>query len=196
MPVLRVESAERSVQFYCGRLGFRQDWWHQAGPEEPATVSVSRGGASLILTERSDLGIGSQMLLWTIELGTLFVEWGALADVVLEHGPTAMPWGLTEMTLRDPDGNAHPGGAADGVSDMITFESDPIRLSHVGALPASCSPCRRRPPARSPVAAQAPAARPTSRVGPDLQRQGPHRLGEGRQGTVDRRGRRHPTASA
>ena len=30
MPVLRVDDAERSVRFYCGRLGFHQDWWHQA----------------------------------------------------------------------------------------------------------------------------------------------------------------------
>ena len=26
IPVVRVASAERSVQFYCGRLGFAQDW--------------------------------------------------------------------------------------------------------------------------------------------------------------------------
>ena len=105
MPVVRVASAERGVQFYCGRLGFAQDWWHQATPDAPATVSVSRGGASVILTERGDLGPESQLILWTIEIGTLFLEWGQLEDVVLEHGPMAMPWGLTEMTLRDPDGN-------------------------------------------------------------------------------------------
>ena len=105
IPVLRVEDAERSVRFYCGRLGFRQDWWHQAGPEEPATVSVSRGGASVILTERTDVGRDGQLWVWTIELATLFVEWGGHEDVVLEHGPTAMPWGLTEIAFRDPDGN-------------------------------------------------------------------------------------------
>jgi catechol 2,3-dioxygenase-like lactoylglutathione lyase family enzyme len=105
MPVLRVEDAGRSVRFYCGRLGFRQDWWHQAGPEEPATVSVSRGGAGLILTERTDLGREGQVCVWTIELATLFAEWGNLEDVALEHGPTPMPWGFTEMAFRDPDGN-------------------------------------------------------------------------------------------
>ena len=103
--VLRVADAERSVGFYCGRLGFRQDWWHQAGPEEPATVSVSRGGASLHLTERTDVGPGGQVCVWTIELATLFTEWGSHEDVVLEHGPTPMPWGLTEIAFRDPDGN-------------------------------------------------------------------------------------------
>jgi len=105
IPVIRAASAERSVQFYCGRLGFRQDWWHQAGPDEPATVSVTRGGASVIITERSDLGRESQLCLWTTEIATLFVEWGALEDVVLEHGPAEMPWGFTEMAFRDPDGN-------------------------------------------------------------------------------------------
>ena len=43
--------------------------------------------------------------MWTIELATLFADWGSLEDVVLEHGPTPMPWGLTEMAFRDPDGN-------------------------------------------------------------------------------------------
>ena len=105
IPVLRVGDAERSVAFYCGRLGFRQDWWHQAGPDGPATVSVSRGGASLLLTERTDVERGGQVCLWTTEIETLFGEWGALEDVVLEHAPTAMPWGHTEMSLRDPDGN-------------------------------------------------------------------------------------------
>jgi catechol 2,3-dioxygenase-like lactoylglutathione lyase family enzyme len=105
LPVVRVASAERSVQFYCGRLGFTQDWWHQPSPGDPATVSVSRGGASVILTERGDLGLESQLILWTTEIATLFGEWGFLEDVVLEHAPAAMPWGFTEMTLRDPDGN-------------------------------------------------------------------------------------------
>ena len=105
IPVLRVADAERSVRFYCGRLGFRQDWWHQVGPDQPATVSVSRGGASVHLTERTDVGHDGQVCVWTIELATLFVEWGSHEDVVLEHGPTAMPWGLTEIAFRDPDGN-------------------------------------------------------------------------------------------
>jgi catechol 2,3-dioxygenase-like lactoylglutathione lyase family enzyme len=105
IPVLRVADAERSVRFYCGRLGFRQDWWHQAGPEEPATVSVSRGGASLHLTERTDVGPDGQVCVSTIDLSTLVVEWGSREDVVLEHGPTPMPWGFTEIAFRDPDGN-------------------------------------------------------------------------------------------
>jgi len=105
IPVLRVADAERSVRFYCGRLGFRQDHWHQARPDDPATVTVSRGGATLILTERGDLGSGGQVCLWTIELATLFGEWGHLEDVVLEHGPAEMPWGNTEIAFRDPDGN-------------------------------------------------------------------------------------------
>lgn len=105
IPVLRVADAERSVDFYCGRLGFRQDWRHQGGPEEPATVSVSRGGASVILTERTDVGRDGQLCVWTIELATLVAEWGGHEDVVLEHGPAAMPWGLTEFAFRDPDGN-------------------------------------------------------------------------------------------
>jgi catechol 2,3-dioxygenase-like lactoylglutathione lyase family enzyme len=105
MPVLHVDDAERSVRFYCGRLGFRQDAWHQAGPDEPATVTVSRGGATVILTERGDVGREGQICLWTIELATLFLEWGGLEDVVLEHGPADMPWGYTEIAFRDPDGN-------------------------------------------------------------------------------------------
>ena len=81
---------------------------HQARADVPATVSVSRGGASLILTERTDLGREGQVCLWTIDIATLFLEWGGLEDVALEHGPTAMPWGHTEMAFRDPDGGRIP----------------------------------------------------------------------------------------
>jgi catechol 2,3-dioxygenase-like lactoylglutathione lyase family enzyme len=105
IPVLHVDDAERSVGFYCGALGFRQDAWHQAGPDEPATVTVSRGGATIVLTERGDVGRESQVCLWTIELATLFGEWGAADGVALEHGPAEMPWGTTEIAFRDPDGN-------------------------------------------------------------------------------------------
>jgi catechol 2,3-dioxygenase-like lactoylglutathione lyase family enzyme len=104
VPVLRVASAQASVAFYCGTLGFRQDWWHQRSPEQPATVLVSRGGASLQLTERTDVAFGGQVCLGTAELETLFDQWGA-AGVTIELPPSELPWGFIEMHLRDPDGN-------------------------------------------------------------------------------------------
>ena len=156
--MLRVESAARSVRFYCGRLGFRQDWWHQASPEEPATVSVSRGGAGLILTERTNLGAsGSQVCVWTIELATLFAEWGGPEDVALEHGPTAMPWGFTEMAFRDPDGNRIRGRPTHGVPDMnlrpMTLLTRPVAAAALAVLMPACELVPT-------LIAQAPAAEP------------------------------------
>jgi catechol 2,3-dioxygenase-like lactoylglutathione lyase family enzyme len=104
VPVLRVADAQRSVEFYCGQLGFTQDWWHQNGAEQPAMVSISRGGATIHLTERTDVAFGGQVSLGTAEIETLWDQWSA-RGVTLELQPALMPWGFTEMHLRDPDGN-------------------------------------------------------------------------------------------
>jgi len=48
LPVLRVESAARSVRFYCGRLGFRQDWWHQARECLVCTSTCREYGSMLV----------------------------------------------------------------------------------------------------------------------------------------------------
>ncbi len=116
VPVLRVADAQRSVAFYCGQLGFRQDWWHQAEPDAPAFVSVSRGGATVYLVEHGDVPFGGHACLGTLEMDTLFHEFAA-RGVTIELAPTDMPWRLTEMHLRDPDGNlvrvTQPVGCAD-----------------------------------------------------------------------------------
>ena len=157
MPVLRVESAERSVRFYCGRLGFRQDWWHQASPEEPATVSVSRGGAGLILTERTDLGREGQVCVWTIELATLFAEWAtrrtSRSSTARRRCPGVSPRWLSAIRTATASASPNPRGAR---HEPSTEFPSCARPSPPRRSPSSC---RRAISSRRSIA-QAPAAKP------------------------------------
>jgi len=103
-PVLRVADVDRSLEFYCGTLGFGQNWRHEPGEDVPRVAAVSRGGAILYLTEQADAPFGAHACLGTTEIDTLFYEWGG-RGVTIDLAPTDMPWGLCEMHLRDPDGN-------------------------------------------------------------------------------------------
>jgi len=103
-PLLRVADVDRSLEFYCRTLGFGQDWRHDAGEGVPRVASISRGGATLYLTEQVDAPFGGHAYFGTTEIDTLFHEWGG-RGVTIEMEPTDMPWGLCEMHLRDPDGN-------------------------------------------------------------------------------------------
>jgi catechol 2,3-dioxygenase-like lactoylglutathione lyase family enzyme len=103
-PCLRVADADRSLDFYLVQLGFREIWRHQPEPDLPVTVGIVRGGVTLVLTEQPDVPFGVVAYLHTSELDTVFHELAA-RDVTIELAPTAMPWRLREMRLRDPDGN-------------------------------------------------------------------------------------------
>ncbi len=103
-PLLRVADVDRSLEFYCQTLGFGRDWRHDAGEGTPRVAAISRGGATLYLTEQGDPPFGSHAYFGTTEIDTLLHEWGA-RGVTIELAPTDMPWGLCEMHLRDPDGN-------------------------------------------------------------------------------------------
>ncbi|HEX4587916.1 MAG TPA: glyoxalase superfamily protein [Mycobacterium sp.] len=50
-PILRVYDDTRALDFYCGYLGFQQDWEHRFDPHSPAYIQVSRSDAVLHLSE-------------------------------------------------------------------------------------------------------------------------------------------------
>ncbi|QEM83949.2 bleomycin resistance protein [Halomonas binhaiensis] len=104
IPVLQVENAARSCDFYCGRLGFEKDWEHQFEPGMPWFVSVSRGEVTLFLTEHPESAAGALVYLIVEAVDALAQEFQA-NKVMLEQEPVTQPWGMREMQLKDPDGN-------------------------------------------------------------------------------------------
>ena len=104
IPVLQVENAARSCDFYCSSLGFEKDWEHQLEPGLPWFVSVSRGEVTLFLTEHPESAAGALVYLMVEAVDVLAQEFQA-NKVVLEQEPVTQPWGMREMQLKDPDGN-------------------------------------------------------------------------------------------
>lgn len=104
VPVLQISNAQRSCEFYCGKLGFQKDWEHQFEPGFPWFVSVSRGDVTLFLTEHPESAAGALVYLTVDDVDALADEFRA-NHAVLEQGPTSQPWGMRELQLKDPDGN-------------------------------------------------------------------------------------------
>jgi catechol 2,3-dioxygenase-like lactoylglutathione lyase family enzyme len=104
VPVLQISNAERSCEFYCGKLGFRKNWEHQFEPGFPWFVSLSRGPITLFLTEHPESAAGALVYLYVDDVDALAQEFRAHGGVIV-YGPTSQPWGMREIQLHDPDGN-------------------------------------------------------------------------------------------
>nr|WP_300309193.1 VOC family protein [Halomonas sp.] len=104
IPVLQIENAARSCDFYCGMLGFEKNWEHQFEPGMPWFVSVSRGEVTLFLTEHPESAAGALVYLMVADIDALAREL-QVNKVVLEQEPVTQPWGMREMQLKDADGN-------------------------------------------------------------------------------------------
>jgi catechol 2,3-dioxygenase-like lactoylglutathione lyase family enzyme len=104
VPILRVKDARRSIEFYCDRLGFSKDWEHQFAPGLPLFVSVNRGPVTLFLTEHPECSFGGLIYLYTDDVNGLAEEFTA-RGVSLREPPADAPYGVREMSLRDPDEN-------------------------------------------------------------------------------------------
>ncbi len=96
IPILRVASAERAVEWYA-QLGFTKEWEHRFEPGLPAFVSVARGPMRLFLSEHhGDARPDTLLYLRVGDVDAVAAEFG----MAVEEAPWAR-----EVELRDPDGN-------------------------------------------------------------------------------------------
>jgi len=107
---LTVGQVERSVAWYCDALGFVVDRRHE---REGQLVAVSlRAGAVRILLTQDDGAKGANRVKGEgISLQITTSQKAAdVAARLIAHGsaldtePTKMPWGVTILRVRDPDG--------------------------------------------------------------------------------------------
>ena len=104
LPVLPIDEYEAAVDFYT-RLGFEVLMEHRHEPGFPVFMIVGRNDLRLGLSEHSRGHQGSEVYLYIDDIKA-WHERCVDRGVPLEHPPTAMPWGNTEMLLIDPFGNA------------------------------------------------------------------------------------------
>lgn len=119
---LTVAHLEHSAAWYCDALGFALDRRHE---REGKTIAISlRAGAVRILLAQDDgakgmdriKGEGISLQITTSQQAEDIASRLKAYGSSLDTEPTRMPWGVTVLRVRDPDGfrltisSTHPAG--------------------------------------------------------------------------------------
>jgi len=107
IPVLHVESSVVAEQFYCKRLGFRQDFAYRPfGGLDPCYMGLVRDEVELHASSFSgDGGPRGAAFILVEDIDALHSEL-VLKGVAIDLAPTEQDWGNREMYVKDPDGNS------------------------------------------------------------------------------------------
>lgn len=107
-PLIHVSSSQDAEAFYCVKLGFTREWeYRPAAPAaEPGYLSLVRDGVRVHVSSFSGDGVAGGVVGFRVrDVDALFEELRA-RGVAIALEPTDQTWGLREMYVRDPDGNA------------------------------------------------------------------------------------------
>ncbi|MDJ0639189.1 MAG: glyoxalase superfamily protein [Paracoccaceae bacterium] len=107
-PILRSFDEAKAREFYIDFLGFEIEFEHRFGPDAPLYMGLRRGDCALHLSEHhGDCSPGAQVRIpasglkaYTQELRDKRYKYANPGD------PTEKPWGLYEVSIRDPFGNS------------------------------------------------------------------------------------------
>lgn len=107
IPVLSIDEYDAAIRFYVQKLKFNVLFEHRHEPGFPVYMVVQNGNGNLTigLSEHGKEHQGSEIYLIVNNID----EWHRRCvenKVPLESGPTRMPWGNTEMLVKDPFRNA------------------------------------------------------------------------------------------
>ena len=116
IPVLHVGSSASAKEFYCGLLGFRQDFAYRVddAQADPCYMGLTRDGVGVHVSSFSgDAVAGGAVFILVEDVDALHAELVA-KGVPIRLPPTDQSWGNREMYVNDPDGNSvrfvHRGG--------------------------------------------------------------------------------------
>ena len=105
VPILRIFSVEKAMEFYIGFLGFAVDWEHRFGENFPLYTQVSRAGLRLHLSEHhGDGSPGSAVFIPMAGINAFHRELLARDYTYAKPGISDDPWGRG-VTVGDPFGN-------------------------------------------------------------------------------------------
>jgi uncharacterized glyoxalase superfamily protein PhnB len=105
-PVLRIFDEAKAREFYVDFLGFKVDWEHRYEGNFPIYMQVSLGDCVLHLSEHyGDVSPGASLRIAVKNLDAYRDVLVAKAFRYSRPGIQATPWGLREMTIRDPSHN-------------------------------------------------------------------------------------------
>lgn len=105
IPIVRIFSVEKAMEFYRDFLGFKVDWEHRFGDNFPLYCQVSRAGVVLHLSEHAgDASPGAKAIVHMTGIEKLRAELIAKDYRYMKPGIVEQPWGR-ELTVTDPFSN-------------------------------------------------------------------------------------------
>jgi len=106
VPILRMFSLDRTLEFYVDYLGCSVDWQHRFEDDLPLYMQVSRAGLVLHLSEHhGDGSPGANIRIPTQGVEALHAELHSKNYRYLRPGLETAPWGERLLILLDPAGN-------------------------------------------------------------------------------------------
>lgn len=105
IPIFRIFSVEKAMEFYRDFLGFAVDWEHRFGDNFPLYAQVSRSSVKLHLSEHAgDASPGARAFIPMTGIEALHAELTAKNYRYMKPGIEDQPWGK-ELTVTDPFSN-------------------------------------------------------------------------------------------
>ena len=105
IPIFRIFSVDKAMEFYCGFLGFKLDWEHRFGENFPLYCQVSRSGMLMHLSEHAgDASPGAKVFVPMRGIRAFHAELTARNYRYMKPGLEQADWGL-EVTVTDPFSN-------------------------------------------------------------------------------------------
>lgn len=106
IPILRIFSVEKAMEFYVGFLGFKVDWEHRFGDNFPLYAQISRAGLKLHLSEHhGDASPGSTVFVWMRGIAAYHAELMAKDYRYNKPGLEEAVWDGKLVEVSDPFGN-------------------------------------------------------------------------------------------
>ncbi|MDH4983779.1 glyoxalase superfamily protein [Hyphomicrobium sp. D-2] len=106
IPILRIFSVEKAMEFYVDFLGFTIDWEHRFGDNFPLYAQVSRAGIKLHLSEHhGDASPGSTVFIWMRGIAAYHQELLGKNYKYYRPGLEEAVWDAQMMQVSDPFGN-------------------------------------------------------------------------------------------
>lgn len=135
-PILIVRNLITTMEFYKENLGFNLEntFPQDCEPNEPNFASLKSGDVKFMFMSvkclddypdpqfveqilTSQLGVGVNLFLEVDDFGDLYEKIKGKGVKIL-FGPTTMPWGVREFSIKDPDGYQLTFGQRDNLSNI------------------------------------------------------------------------------
>ncbi|MFB9949887.1 glyoxalase superfamily protein [Rhizobium puerariae] len=105
IPIFRIFSVDKAMEFYRGFLGFNVDWEHSFGENFPLYCQISRSGMLMHLSEHSgDASPGARVFVPMRGIRAFHAELTGKNYAYMRPGLKQADWGL-EVTVTDPFSN-------------------------------------------------------------------------------------------